>query len=191
MKKSIFFGVWVQYFVWNFTQNFVPVHLKYAFYEMFKVQRIMIALNYGMLSLSETHPGDTILLHLAINVITDLMFIAKITSQHHLVHKLMKGGPMCMAQRKTWVTPVLTNWSLQWRHNGRDGVSNHLPHDCLRNRLFRSRSKKTSELLVTGLCAGNSSVTGEFLAQMASNAETFPYDDVITVIPEPVLDTAI
>ena len=31
---------------------------------------------------------------------------------------------------------------LQWRHNGRDGVSNHQPHHCLLNRLFRCRSKK-------------------------------------------------
>ena len=34
--------------------------------------------------------------------------------------------------------------TLQWRHNGRDRVSNHQPHDCLLNRLFRRRSKKTS-----------------------------------------------
>ena len=61
--------------------------------------------------------------------------------------------------------------SLQWRHNGRDGVSNHQPHDCLLNRLFKRRSKKTSKLRVTGLCAGNSPVIGEFPAQMASNAE--------------------
>ena len=33
------------------------------------------------------------------------------------------------------------------------------------------RSKKTSKLRVTGLCARNSPVTGEFPAQMASNAE--------------------
>ena len=33
-------------------------------------------------------------------------------------------------------------FSLQWRHNGRDGVSDHQPYDCLLNRLFRSRSKK-------------------------------------------------
>ena len=59
----------------------------------------------------------------------------------------------------------------RWRHNGRDGVSNHQPRDCLLNRLFRRRSKKTSKLCVTGLCAGNSPVTGEFPAQMASNAE--------------------
>ena len=62
-------------------------------------------------------------------------------------------------------------WILQWRHNGHNGVSNHQPHDCLLNRLFRRRSKKTSKLCVTGLCAGNSPVTGEFPAQMASNAE--------------------
>ena len=45
------------------------------------------------------------------------------------------------------------------------GVSNHQPHDCLHNRLFRRRSKKISKLCVTGLCAGNSPVTGEFPAQ--------------------------
>ena len=57
--------------------------------------------------------------------------------------------------------------SLLWRHNGHDGVSNHQPHDCL----LRRRSKKASKIHVTGLCAGNSPVTGEFPAQMASNAE--------------------
>ena len=61
--------------------------------------------------------------------------------------------------------------TLQWRHNELHGVSNHQPHDCLLNRLFRRRSKRTSKLCVTGLCAWNSPVTGEFPAQMASNAE--------------------
>ena len=60
--------------------------------------------------------------------------------------------------------------SLKWRHNGRDGVSNHQPHHCLLNRFFMRRSKKT-KLRVTGLCVGNSPVTGEFPTQMASNAE--------------------
>ena len=61
--------------------------------------------------------------------------------------------------------------TLQWRHNERDGVSNHQPHDCLLNRLFRHRSNKTSKLRVTGLCEGNSPVTNEFPAKRASNAE--------------------
>ena len=81
----------------------------------------------------------------------------------------------------TWNTKTLEHrgacgvqWmilTLRWRHNGRDSVSNHQPHDCLFNRLFRRRSKKTSKLRVTGLYAGNSPGTGEFPAQMASNAE--------------------
>ena len=60
---------------------------------------------------------------------------------------------------------------LRWRHNGRNSVPNHQPHHCLLNLLFRRRSKKTSKLRVTGLCAWNSPMAGEFPAQMASNAE--------------------
>ena len=61
--------------------------------------------------------------------------------------------------------------SLQWCHNGYDSISNHQPHDCLLKCLFRHRSKKTSKLRVTGLCAGNSPKTGEFPPQRASYAE--------------------
>ena len=63
--------------------------------------------------------------------------------------------------------------TLRWRHNGRDCVSNHQPHDCLLNSLFGRRSKKTSKFRVSGLCVGNSPETGEFPAQMASNADFF------------------
>ena len=59
----------------------------------------------------------------------------------------------------------------EWRHHGRDSVSNHQSHDCLLNRLSRRRSKKTANLRVTGLCGGNSPGTGEFLAQRAGNTE--------------------
>ena len=61
--------------------------------------------------------------------------------------------------------------TLRCHHNGRDSVSNHQPHDCLLNRLFRHRSTKISKVRVTGLCVGNSPGTGEFPAQMASYAE--------------------
>ena len=61
--------------------------------------------------------------------------------------------------------------TLRWRHNERDSVSNHQPHDFLLNRLFRRKSKKISKICVTGLCEGNSPGTGEFPAQMASYAE--------------------
>ena len=61
--------------------------------------------------------------------------------------------------------------SPQWRHNEHDGVSNNLGFQCLLNRLFRHRSKKISKLRVTGLCEGNSPVTGEFPTQRTSKAE--------------------
>ena len=57
-----------------------------------------------------------------------------------------------MADEISWYLVALN--TLQWRGNGRNGVSNRQPHDCLLNRLFRRRTKKTSKLRVTGLCAG-------------------------------------
>ena len=61
--------------------------------------------------------------------------------------------------------------SLRRRHNGHDGVSNHQPRECLLSLLFGRRSKKTSNLRINGLYAGKSPGTGEFAAQMASNAD--------------------
>ena len=61
--------------------------------------------------------------------------------------------------------------SLQWCHNQCNGISYHQPHVCLLNHLFKRRSKKTSKLRITGLCEGNSLVTGEFPTQRASNME--------------------
>ena len=60
-------------------------------------------------------------------------------------------------------------YSLQWRHNERDGVSNHQSYDCLRNRLFKAQIKENFK--APRHCEGNSLVTGEFPAQRASNAE--------------------
>ena len=79
-----------------------------------------------------------------------------------------------MAAPNLWTQVFPWARSLPWRHNERDGVSDHQPHDCLRNRLFRRRSKKTSKLCVTGLCKGNSTVTSEFPAQRASYAGNVP-----------------
>ena len=81
--------------------------------------------------------------------------------QYHLLRDLYHG------HHRQW----RHNGELRWRHNGHNSVSNHQPHHRLLNRLFRRRSKKTSKLRVTGLCVGNSPGTGEFPAQMASNAE--------------------
>ena len=61
--------------------------------------------------------------------------------------------------------------TLRWRHTGCDSVSNHQPHGCLLNRLFRHRSKKTSKLRVTDVVRE--------IHKGASNTELFPFGAVI------------
>ena len=71
--------------------------------------------------------------------------------------------------------------TLQWHHNECNGVSNHQPHDCLPNRLFRRRSKKTSKLRVTGLCAGNALVNSPH--KWPVTRKMFAFDHVIMIWP--------
>ena len=69
--------------------------------------------------------------------------------------------------------------SSQWRHNNHNGVSNHQPHGCLLNCLFRHRSEKTSKLRVTGLCAWNSPGPVNSPHKGPVTRKMFPFDDVI------------
>ena len=71
--------------------------------------------------------------------------------------------------------------SLHWRHNEHGGVSNHQPHGCLLNRLFRHRSKKTSKLRVTSLCVGNSPGPVNSPHKGPVTRKIFPFDDVVMI----------
>ena len=73
-------------------------------------------------------------------------------------------------------------WSLRWRHNGCDSVSNNQPRDCLLSRLFRRRSKKTWKLRVTGLCVGNSPGQVNSPHKGPVTRKMFPFDDVIMIL---------
>ena len=77
---------------------------------------------------------------------------------------------------------ILSPSSLHWRHNDHGGVSNHQPHGCLLNRLFRRRSKKTSKLRVTGLCAGNSPGPVNSPHKGPVTRKMLPFDDVIMIL---------
>ena len=84
--------------------------------------------------------------------------------------------------------PGNTTSSLRWRHNDHPAVSNHQPHGCLLNRLFRRRWKKTSKLRVTGLCAGNSPGPVNSPHKGPVTRKMFPFDDVnifISRLPPP------
>ena len=74
-----------------------------------------------------------------------------------------------------WI-PLTKRCPLQWRHNERNGVSNHRR---LVQRLFRRRSKKTSKLRVTCLCEGNPPGPVDSPHKGPATWKLFPFDDVI------------
>ena len=65
------------------------------------------------------------------------------------------------------------NIDLQWRHNERNGLSNHRRLNCL----FMRKSRKTTKLCVTGLCEGNSLVNSPHKGPVSR--KMFPLYDII------------
>ena len=96
-------------------------------------------------------------------------------NSRHIIHLVC---PFVKVVISLYISSIV-HMSLQWRHNELTGVSNHLPHDCLLNRLFRSRSKKheisASVTFVWGIHRWpvNSPHKGPVTRKM------FPFDDVI------------
>ena len=71
---------------------------------------------------------------------------------------------------------------LQWRHNGRASISNYQPHDCLLNRLFRRRSKKTSSAASMAFVPGIHRWPLNSPHKWPVTRKMFPFDDVIMVM---------
>ena len=118
-------------------------------------------------------PANSNQSHVSNDYVEALEFLMVLSS--NLVAIVIDGQQTTNAGVKYWIAyeqhklPVkdglyhLMNWyHYIWLCNERDGVSNHRRLDGMLNRLFRHRSKKTSKLRVTGLCEGNSPLTGEF-----------------------------
>ena len=107
--------------------------------------------------------------------------LVNIALGNHLCDELISCQRKPLCSPSGCIFPYSPNeiQSLQWRHNGRDGVSNHQPHDGLLNRLFRCRSKKTSISASLAFVRGihrwpvNSQRKGPATRRM------FPFDDVI------------
>ena len=106
----------------------------------------------------------------------------KNTTNVYSIHLALRKALPCQINtgKRKYVNPCLP--PLQWRHNGRAGVSNHQLHDCLLNRLFRHRSKKIAKLCVTDLCEGYPSVTSEFPAKLPVTRKMFQFDDAIMLM---------
>ena len=94
-------------------------------------------------------------------ILNDVTWSAKIFEiTKETLYKTFSCCQQCSCRQPSTYEKIAFHYE-QWRHNGHDAVSNHQPHDCLPNHLFGRRSKKTSKLRVTGLCAGNSSVVSQ------------------------------
>ena len=68
--------------------------------------------------------------------------------------------------KATFVSTVgfdIIRLTLQWRHNGCDGISNHQHYHCLLNCLFRCRSKTILKLCVTGLLQGRECTSDQWI----------------------------
>ena len=106
----------------------------------------------------------------------------------HMSLSIDECNSIHLAANKTCKTPsasrclFITPYPLHWRHNDHDGVSNHQPLGCLLNRLFRRRSKKTSKLRVTGLCAGNSPGPVNSPHKGPVTRKVFPFYDVFMLL---------
>ena len=76
--------------------------------------------------------------------------------------------------------PIGNVCTLQWRHNERDGVSNHRRLEGLLNRLFMRGSKKASKIRVTGFYEGNS-IRWPVISPHKGpvSRKMFPFDDDI------------
>ena len=123
-----------------------------------------------------------------------------VTRSYDVYFELRQNERLCKKSRHRWFETLLcsswchcnVNWltwkavsiccdPLKWRHNEHDGVFNHQPYDCLLNRLFRRRSKRTSKLRVTGLCAGKLPGPVNSPHKGPATRKMFPFDDVIMI----------
>ena len=76
--------------------------------------------------------------------------------------------------------------SLEWCHNERDGVSNHWRLDSLSNRLFKSRSKKTSKLPSLACVRGIHRWPMDSPYKGPVTRNMFPFDDVNMILFIPI-----
>ena len=83
------------------------------------------------------------------------------------------AGDTTVMHKAIEMTPLIKNkssWSLHWRHDEHDGLSNHQSHDCLFNHLFKAQIKENIKTPRHWPLWGEL-VTSEFPTQRASNVE--------------------
>ena len=77
------------------------------------------------------------------------------------------------------IRAAMCKLSLQWRHNGRDSVSNHQPHDCLLKRLFNADQRKHQSSASLAFVRGIHRGPVNSPRKWPVTRKMFPFDDAI------------
>ena len=122
-------------------------------------------------------------------MIPSLWYISMITESCYDTKFVVNGSPDFVITTTTGVTTndnlgVMPNGRskycpLQWRHNERDGASNHRRLDYLLNRWFRCRSNKHQSSAPLAFVRGIHRWPVDSLHKEPVTRQMFPFDDVI------------
>ena len=113
------------------------------------------------------------------NKVNTIAADAQIINSHALIARFMGLTWDPPGADRTHVGPMNLAISLQWRHNGRDGISNYQPHDCLLNRLFRRRQRKHQSSTSLAFVWGIHRWLVNSLHKWSVMRKMSPFDDVI------------
>ena len=92
----------------------------------------------------------------------------------------MWGMAQCHAKTKRIILGIqCAIRPLRWRHNDHSGVSNHQPHGCLLNRLFRCKSKKHQSSASLAFVREIHRGPVNFPHKWPVTRKMFPFDNVI------------
>ena len=75
-----------------------------------------------------------------------MMTFSEIRSHRTYFNREIKKCNIWSRKNATFTTCPRHTHTLQWRHNGLDGVSNHQPNDCLLNRLDQRKHQSSASL---------------------------------------------
>ena len=93
---------------------------------------------------------------------------------HHFLTNSTTSGDTTMTDALLWLYATI-----QWRHNERNGISNHRRLNCLLDRLFRRRSNKHQSSVSLAFVRGIHRWPVNSLHKGPARRKMFPFDDVI------------
>ena len=156
------------------------------------LQVLASVLNHKRRLTAKSHEVSKVTNGLGNGAIFSYLFQAFSSGQQYSIQNctVVAGWTVCWSW--LWPSKILANerrrgWdlasvidTLQWRHNERHGISRHWRLDCLLNRLFMRRAKKTSSPASLAFVRGIHRWPVNFHDKRPVTRKMFPFHYVIT-----------